>query len=161
MRQVKKGTTTMWVVIDADGRGFSDPTVHGFWNSEGEAKDWAIKHDRDGALEEARSRNAREEVKEIKALTDEHIWMELVENGWQVANLVIHTTNFVVVDNDGGEAIGPFASKEEAAAYFIKLARQEEWRETIDLIKETGSPFGESPQYMELMELGAPSDLQD
>jgi hypothetical protein len=51
-------------------------------------------------------------------------------------------TKYVVVDHENGGTVGPFDSEEEAKAYFIALAVQEEWGSTVELIEKTGSPFG-------------------
>lgn len=65
----------------------------------------------------------------------------------QVGNdepFVIKTTKkFVVVDPDSGVTVGPFDSKDEATAYFIAMADQEEWRDVQELIMKTGKPFVE------------------
>lgn len=50
-------------------------------------------------------------------------------------------SKYVVIDLDNGAAVGPFDSEEEAAAYFIEMARSEEWTEVVSLIDRTGSPF--------------------
>lgn len=50
---------------------------------------------------------------------------------------------FAVMDPDSGVLVGPFDSKEEAAAYFIQMAKDEEWRDTLELIEKTGKPFTE------------------
>lgn len=51
---------------------------------------------------------------------------------------------YIVTDPDSGESVGPFDSKEEASAYFIELATQEEWPDVLELVQKTGKPFTES-----------------
>jgi hypothetical protein len=48
---------------------------------------------------------------------------------------------FVVVDAENESAIGPFDSKDEAKAYFVKMSHDEDWLDVVDLIERTGSPF--------------------
>lgn len=50
---------------------------------------------------------------------------------------------YIVVDPDSDVFVGTFDSKEEAKAYFIEMATQEEWRDVLELIGKTGKPFVE------------------
>lgn len=73
---------------------------------------------------------------------------------------------YIVVDPDSDQFVGPFDSKEEAKAYFIALAMQEGWADTLELIEKTGKPFTEKAdpfvfinsrsENLRLVELEAP-----
>lgn len=66
---------------------------------------------------------------------------------------------FVVIDEDNG-GVGLFASRKEAEAYFIGLARHEEWYDTNDLIDRTGSPFdNDDPAQLHIYEVYPPEPL--